>query len=84
MHNMGVTLHDHQIRNLNRSDFRHPSEVVAPQIDQHQVFGSFFLIGKKFVGQRAVLLLDFTSGPGTGDGAQGGDTAFQTYHDFRR
>jgi len=68
VHDMGITLHCHELVHLHAAGPGNPPEVVSSQIHKHHMFGLFLGVLKKFVGQRPVLLLRFAPPPSTGDG----------------
>ena len=51
------------------------SEVVAAQVDEHEVFGAFLLVGQEFGGLRVVVFGGGAARAGAGDGAGGDRTA---------
>jgi len=50
-----VLLDDHQLRDLHRPELGHSSDVVAPQVDEHDVLGTLLLIGEQLGTQRGIL-----------------------------
>ena len=44
MHDVRVALDVHQVFHLDRAVLAHASQVVAPEIHQHHVFGAFFFV----------------------------------------
>ena len=56
MHHVRVALDEHQLFDAHRAVFRNAAQVVAAQIDQHDVLGAFLGIGGEF-GFQALRLL---------------------------
>ena len=44
MHDVGVTLHVHQVADFDGTIFTHPAQVVAAEVDEHHMFGALFLV----------------------------------------
>ena len=65
---MGIALHEHQVGYLDSAGMGDPAQIVAAEVDQHQVFGAFFFIRQQFIGQPAICLLRIAPWPGTGNG----------------
>src|SRR5437879_2839094 len=53
---MRVPLHGHQILDSHRAVSAHPSQVVSPQIHQHNMFGALFGISGEFGFQLLVFV----------------------------
>ena len=47
MHDVGVALDEHQVLHLDAPEVGDAAEVVAAEVDEHDVFGDFFGIGAK-------------------------------------
>ena len=56
----------HELGNPDAARDAHPPQVVAAQVDQHQVFGPLLLVGQQLVGQPRVLGLGPTARPRAG------------------
>ena len=54
VHHVRVALHIHQVFYLYRPVLAHSSQIIAAQIDQHDVFGAFFFVGAHFLFQLAI------------------------------
>jgi hypothetical protein len=75
---------------LDRVAFRHldgPSsgdaaDIVAPEIEQHEVFGAFLRIGEEAGGVVAVFGLGCPARAGSRDGADGHFTVADAHEDF--
>ena len=88
VHDMGVALDDHLVGDLDAAGLRDAANIVARQIDQHDMFGAFFFITQQFFGQGAVLLRRGATRAGAGQRADGDLAAvrrgFLTHKNFRR
>ncbi len=62
-----------------RSRIRRRGDVVAGEVDEHDVFGAFLGIGKEFPGEGFVFLGGLASPAGAGDGADA-DAALDGLH----
>ena len=69
---MAVALDVAVILDLHRARPAHAAQVVAAEIDEHQVLGEFLLVGQQFLLQEKVFLLGVTAPPGAGDRVRGG------------
>ena len=58
------------------------ADIVAAEIDQHQVFGAFFRIGEQFLFEREVFFARGAARPGASDRAQHDAALLQTHQDF--
>ena len=59
------------------------ADIVAPQIDQHQMLGPLLGVAHQFFGKRLVFLRRLAARPCAGDGADGHDAVAQPHQDFR-
>ena len=53
MHDVAVALDRHEVDDLDRARPADPAQVVAAQVDQHQVLGPLLGVGEQLGGQRA-------------------------------
>ena len=53
---MRVTFDHHQLINFNGSTLTNPTQVVAFQVDQHDVLGPLLGMGHQFGRQRSILI----------------------------
>ena len=83
MHHVGVAFHDHLLRERHGADFCHPADVVAPQVDEHEVFGDFLRVGQELALEGLVLLGCGAPGAGPCEGAIGNHPVFYSRQDFR-
>ncbi len=56
VHDVAVALDDHEIIHLHAAVLRDAADVVACEIDQHQVLGTLLRVGQQLGGERIVLL----------------------------
>jgi len=56
MHHVAVALDYEALGHLDRADLGHAADVVAAKVQQHEVLGPLFRVGKQRLGQRLVLL----------------------------
>ncbi|MNP37327.1 hypothetical protein D3C76_1307690 [compost metagenome] len=54
VHHIGVSLDHHLLGQPHAPRRRHPADVVAAQVDQHQVLGDFFLVRQQVIFQSPV------------------------------
>src|ERR1700677_1400437 len=69
VHDVAVTLDDHQFLDLHGAKIADAADVVSGEIDEHDVFGAFLGIGQQFAFQGLVFLGGLAAAPGAGDGA---------------
>jgi hypothetical protein len=67
VHHVGVAFHEHDFLGAHARKLAHPPDVVAAQVDQHDVLGSLFLIGAQFFLESLVLVLGFAARARSGD-----------------
>ena len=84
MHNVAETLNDHELVNRDGAGLGDTREVVACQVDEHEVLGAFFLIGEQLLGQGHVFLAGCAARAGAGDRVGAGDAVFEGNERLRR
>ena len=84
MHHVRISFNHHHVRQLDRSISGNSTDIVATQIHQHYMFGSFFFIGQQILFKGDVLLFGFASAAGPGQRTYGHFSIHDTAHDFRR
>ena len=67
MHDVAETLNDHELVDGYGARLGDAREVVACQVDEHEVFGAFLFVGEQFLGECEVFFAGCARG-GTGDG----------------
>ena len=84
VHHVGVTLDHHFFGEFDRTNFRDPPRVIAPQVDQHQVFSNFLVITEQVLLQRQIRLFGRTPRTRPGNRAHGDQIIFNPHQHFRR
>jgi hypothetical protein len=69
VHDVGVALDEHQVLHLDAAELADAADVVAAEVDQHDVFGDFLLVGAEVGFEGAVFGLVGGARAGAGDGA---------------
>src|SRR6185312_15460847 len=82
VHYLTVALNEELVGHVDRADARDAADVVATEIEQHQVLGSLLGIGEQFLFQRLVLMRRLTAPPCTGDWADGDGVAAHAHENF--
>ncbi len=67
MHHVRIALDVHQVFHLHRAVFAHPPQIVAAEIDQHDVLGAFFFVAAHLLFQSAVFGLVAAARMSSGD-----------------
>ena len=80
MHDVAVTFDRHQLVDTLGSELRHPADVVAGEIDEHDVLGSLLGVLDELSLEPPVLLVGGTAPPGAGDGARHDAPTEQLHH----
>src|SRR5215216_3428108 len=75
VHDVGVALDPHELVDPDGAGPADPAEVVAGQVDQHDVLGPLLLVGQELGLQGQVGLGVGAAGAGAGDRAHGGPAA---------
>ncbi len=84
MHDVAVALDDHHLVHLLGAKGDDPPDVVAGQIDQHDVLGALLGVLDKLTGQPAVLFAGTAPRPGAGNGTGDDRAVPQANHRLRR
>ena len=69
VHHVAVALERHQLVDLLGAELHHPADVVAGQVDEHDVLGDLLRVLAQLGGQAAVLLVGAAPAAGAGDRA---------------
>ena len=69
VHDVRVALDLHHVGQLHRAVVGDPADVVAAQVDEHDVLGPLLGVGQQLLGQRLVLGLVLAPPPGAGQRA---------------
>ena len=75
MHDMAEALDEELIGHGDGADLRDAADIVAAEIEQHQMLGALLRIGEQFCFQRLVLMRRFAARPRAGERADGDDVA---------
>src|SRR5262249_2868059 len=78
VHHVRVSLDPHSLRNLHAARLAHPTDIVARQVDQHDVLGAVLIVGDQLSGQRFVLFWRETSTARPRDRTKGHRVPFDT------
>src|SRR5260370_10029994 len=84
VHDVAVTLDRHLLRHFDAAELRDATEVVASEIDQHDVLGPFFWIDNQFLRELFVFRCIFPAAPRPGDRTNFGYALTQEYMNLRR
>ena len=84
MHHVRIALDEHQPVDFHRTIFAHAAQIVAPQIDEHDVFGAFFGIGQQLRFELAVFIFVAPSRPRSGEGPVKRIAPLDLHEHFRR
>lgn len=68
MHDMRITLDHRVLGQAHAADLDDPSDVVAPEVDQHQMLDGLPGVGQQLALQRPILLFGVPPPAGAGDG----------------
>ena len=68
---MAVPLDGHEVDDLDGARRADPAEVVAREVDEHQVLGALLLVGEQLLGELVVLGRRVAARPGAGDRVRG-------------
>ena len=71
MHHLTVTLDIELVGDAHRADRSHAAEIVAAEVEQHQMLRPLFRIGKELLLERLVFVRGCAARPGAGDRPDG-------------
>ena len=83
MHHLAVALDEKLIGDFDRADLGDAADVVAAEIEQHQMLGALLRIGQQFFLQRLVLMRRRAAPPRAGNRADGNGAAADLDQHFR-
>ncbi len=69
VHDVGVVFDGHEFGDADGAEGGDAAEVVADEVDEHEVFGAFFGVGGEFAVELVVFGIGGAAGAGAGDGA---------------
>jgi hypothetical protein len=84
VHHVRVPLERHVLRHLHGAELTDTSKIVPPEIDEHDVFGTFLFISLEFFGQPKILLFVLAARTGAGYGMRFDATSFGADEHLRR
>ena len=67
MHHVAVALDVAVVLDPHGAGATDPTQIVATQVDEHQVLGAFLLVGEELLLEKQILLLGVSAPPGPGD-----------------
>ncbi len=83
MHDVAVALDEKLVGDGDSADLCDAADVIAAEIEQHQMLGALLRVGQQFVLQRFVFVRRRAARAGAGDRADGDDVAGDLDQDFR-
>src|SRR5580704_4535171 len=83
MHDVAVALDREFLGHLDRACFGDAPDIVAAEIEQHQMLGAFLFVGEELRRQTFVLGLRLAAPAGARDGPDGDFSAPRAHQDFR-
>ena len=83
VHDVAVALDEELVGDRHAADLGDAADVVAAEIEQHQVLGALLRVGEQFVFQRLVLVRGFAARARAGDRADRDGAAAHAHQDFR-
>jgi hypothetical protein len=84
MHDVREPFDLHELRNVHRARLGHPSDVVAPEVDEHDVFGKLLFVGHQVDFKGMILASGRTAGSCSSNRVIRHDTVFESNQQFRR
>src|SRR6185437_1652553 len=69
VHDVRVAFHEHEVADAHGAEVAYAANVIAAEIDEHDVFGALFFVGAQFLLQAQVFGFIFTALTSSGDGA---------------
>ena len=84
MHDVAVALHLHHVGQLHRGEVGDPADVVAAEIDKHDVLGALLRVGEQFRRQGAVLGLVLAARSGAGERSDRHEAVLDAHEDLGR
>ena len=84
VHDMAVTLDCHEVGDFHRAVFRDAADIVAGEVDEHEVLSALLRIGHEIGGVGIILLDRCSTAAGAGDGADFHEVAGEAHMDLGR
>ncbi len=82
VHDLAVALDEERIGDLDRADLGDTADIVAPEIEQHQVLGALLRVCQQLFGESIVLGLGRAAPPRAGDRPDRDSVVAQAHQDF--
>ena len=82
VHHVTVAFDKELVGNADCADRRDATDIVPPEIKQHEMFGALFRIGQKFDLQRLVVVRRRATRPGAGNRADRHSVVAQPHQHF--
>ena len=83
VHDVAVALDEEAVGHLDRADLGDAADVVAAEVEQHQMLGALLRIGEQFGGERLILGRRLAARPRAGDRADAHLAVAHADQDFR-
>src|SRR5680860_1817153 len=71
VHHLTVIFQEEAVGDAHAADLRHAPDIVAAEIEQHQMLGALLGVGEQLLGERFVFVRRGTARPRAGDGPDG-------------
>ena len=84
VHDMAEAFDTEAFGDFHRAKRGNPANIVAAEIEQHQMLGTLFRVGEQFAFEGLVFLMGFAAPSRAGKRADGDDIIAQAHQDFRR
>ena len=81
---MRIALDDHLLGDAHAADFDHTADVVAMQVDQHEMFGELLRVAEQLLFKRRVLFWCAAARPRASQRPRGDDAVFEPNQYLRR
>ena len=78
VHHLAVALDEELVGDLDRADLGDPADIVAAEVQQHQVLGALLGVGEQLLFQRLVLLRGGAAAARAGDRPDGDRAVVRT------
>ena len=69
MHDLAVIFEEEAVGDAHAADLRDAADIVAAEVEQHQMLGALLGVGEKLLGERLVFLRRGAARPRAGDRA---------------
>src|SRR6266516_2660620 len=83
MHDLAVALDEELFGDFDAANFGDPPDIVAAEIEQHEMLGALLGIGEEFGFECLILARRCATWPGAGDRTDRHDATGGLHHDFR-